>query len=251
MRRTFYFILVSAVLCLCLAAIHSHRTVVKADLEAEPVFEQSEPADPMPQMLVPMEDSSEKSSKMTGADIWRSQLELACELVMRDSQAAFAWVEQLQVREDREAALKQVCLQLAQRDPASAMNAAWRLQLGKWGDKDQTLVLEKLASQWATSDLNSALTWARALPAAEDGRRDHIIKGIASAIASATPADAARLVAGQMTSDSAQFHAALDVLSKWSTNDMAAAKAWLDAFPDGLREIAQARLARSSEAPKL
>jgi hypothetical protein len=251
MKRSFYFIGISAVLCVCFAVIRSHWTVIQDDIEAEPVLAQPDLVDSPHQMPYPLEEGVVEPSERTRVDVWGAQLELACELATRDPASALAWVEQLQAREDRETALKQVCLQVTQRDPAMAMDAAWRLQLGKWGDADQTIVLEKLASQWAASDLRAALAWMQELPVMEDTRRDHIVKGIASAIASAEPETAARLVAERMTADSAQFHAALDVLSKWSTNDMAAAKAWVDAFPDGLREMAQARLARLLEAPKL
>ena len=98
--------------------------------------------------------------KRNAKEVWDANLERACELVAQDPQAALVWVDQLPLREDREAALKELLPRLAKSDPAHAMEAAWRHELGKWGGEAERAVLEQVASRWAKSDLNAAFTWA-------------------------------------------------------------------------------------------
>jgi hypothetical protein len=234
-------------------AIQSHKPVSVADSAA--VSEQSSP--PIPPVaretgttdfgtMPPVPDAGglsqsnalvEESVGKTPdvAESWAEEMRELKELAARDPEAALAWVMQEPTKEDRDNALKEVCLQVAEKDPARAMDAAWSLELGKFNENPSDgRALEQLAGKWAAVDLPAALAWADEQPVDEEGRRDLVIKGIASAWSQTDPVDAARLVVTQMSPDEhAQFEAAMAVVGQWAALDFSGAKAWVDLFPEG------------------
>jgi hypothetical protein len=181
---------------------------------------------------------------------WAKEMRELRELTRRDPQAALTLAAQQPTREERDEALKAVCLQLAQTDPALALTTAWSFQIGLEGNSEtDTRALENMANRWAMTDLPTALAWASEQPAtAQDARRDWIMKGLASAWAKTSPEAAARLVAEQISPGPVQAQAAMEVLIPWATSDFADATAWAEQFPSGaLREMALAKLARQAQ----
>lgn len=166
------------------------------------------------------------------------------ELAARDPDAALTQVAQMPDKEERVSALKAVCLQIAEKDPAKALTSAWELGLGHIADElSDGKTLEKLAGQWAVVDLSAALTWAGNQPGDEEKRRDLVMKGIASVWSQTSPEDAALLVTTQMTPEHEQFEAAMDVVRKWAVKDYDRAAAWVDMFPEGpIRDRAREEL---------
>ena len=60
------------------------------------------------------------------------------------------------------------------------------------------------------------------------------MKGIASLWSQTAPADAASLVAEQMSPDEhEQLDAAMAVVGQWAARDYAGAAAWVELFPEG------------------
>jgi hypothetical protein len=179
---------------------------------------------------------------------WAKELRELTELAARDPAAALAQVAGMADKEERNAALKAVCLQLATNNPALAVTAAWNLELGKFSDEPSDKVgLETFASQWAAADVPAALAWASELPADDEGRRDRILKGFVSILSQTLPEDAANLVTEDMNPDEvAQFDAAMMVVGQWAVRDYNAAKAWVDRFPEGpVRDRAREELAKA------
>jgi hypothetical protein len=194
-------------------------------------FSTSIAIDELPGEDTSTQESTEETPAIQGS--WARELRQLRELALQDSEAALARVSQMSVAEEREAALKEVCLQLAASDPASAMNAAWRFQLGRLGGLAESATLEDLARRWAAADLPAALAWVSQQPLDEAGQRDRVIKGIAAAWSEGSPADAAHLIAEYMSPNFAQWDAAMKLVGCWASADFAGAAAWVDLFPEG------------------
>jgi hypothetical protein len=177
------------------------------------------------------DDSFEEIPAIEGS--WTRELRQLSELAVHDAEAALERVSRMSVIEEREAALKEVCLALAESDPALAMRAAWHLQLGSLGGLSESTALENLASRWASADLKAALSWIDQQPIDDAGKRDRVVKGIASVWSQSAPADAARLVAEQMSPDFSQFDAAINLVGRWAAIDFSGAAAWVALFPEG------------------
>jgi hypothetical protein len=256
---------------ICTLAIQPRRTADTVDLNAaaerQPIelTEENEPrslptsiaADEMPGMTMGpgavigddtlTEESVDERPAFEGS--WARELRALKELAAKDSEAALERVSQMSVAEEREAALKEVCLQLAVSDPASAMNAAWQFQLGSLGGLAENAVLEELAGRWAATDLSAALAWLSQQPLDEAGQRDRVLKGIAFAWSKESPADAVRLVIEHMSPDYAQCDAAIKLAGRWAAVDFSTAAAWVDLFPEGsIQDRAREELSKVAPA---
>jgi hypothetical protein len=172
-------------------------------------------------------------------DSWAAELRALQELAATDADVALARVAELAEKHERRAAASSVCLVVSAADPAKAMTAAWRFDVGRFADESaENHALERLARQWAETDLTEALRWAGTLPADDESRRDRVVKGIAAAVAENRPAIAAAIVARDISPDSnVQVDAAMAVLRRWAEQDYRAALGWAALFPEGpLRE---------------
>ena len=179
---------------------------------------------------------------------WAKEMRELKELAVKDPDAALAQVAQTSDKEERKAALKEVCLLVAGKDPAKAMTAAWRLELGKFAEgPTESAALEDLARQWAAADLSAAFAWAVQQPVDEEERRDRVMKGIATAWSQTAPTEAARLVSEQINPDSnVQIDAAMTVLRQWAAQDYTGAATWVDHFPEGwMQDRAKEELAKA------
>jgi hypothetical protein len=198
-------------------------------------------ADEIPEMAT--DESVAEKPAIQGS--WAREMRELRELAMHDSAAALVRISEMSVAEEREAALKEVCLQLAANNPAQAMDAAWRFHLGRLGGMSESTTLEDLAAQWAATDLSAALAWVSQLPLDEAGRRDRVVKGVAFAWSEKSPASAARLVVEQMSPDYAQSDAAIQLAGRWAIDDFVGAAAWVDLFPEGsIRDRAKEELSK-------
>ena len=251
----------------CLLAIHFWKPVPAVDSPALPEPETGQAlaasgklrptTQPFAVIVAPNQDLDEtdndETSEDNGVEVpvaesnWARELREMKELAARQPGAALAQVADLADKDEREIATKEICLVVAQAHPAEAMTAAWDLELGRDGGLSEQAALEKLAEQWAMADLPAAFAWASGKPVDEDGRRDLVLKGIASVWAQTLPREAARLVAEDMSPDHVQFEAAMNVLSQWVARDPEGAAAWVELFPPGpLRDAARAQLAKAA-----
>jgi hypothetical protein len=212
--------------------------------EAANIADAASPGDPIASIELPAAESIEEGTGFQGS--WSRELRKLKELAALDPDAAIAGVMQLSDKEEREAAARAVCLELGRNNPELAMAAAWHFQLGKNGGLAESAALESLAKEWASSDLTNALAWVSEQPRDEEGQRDRIVKSVATVWSERAPAEAAKLVAEQMTPGFAQFEAAMIVVRQWSLIDYPAAAAWTEIFPEPARVRAREELSKTS-----
>ena len=168
----------------------------------------------------------------------------------RDPAGALAWAGELPDRGESEISMMQVCAQVAESDPESAI----RLAIGQHLDEAPGDLLGNLTAGWAARDLSGACEWVS--DQAEGELRDKLMERIVFEYAKADPARAARLVTEQMRSGESQDEAAVSVLHQWARVDPDAARAWVEVFPDGdlrarvTRELAAVASYGSSENDK-
>lgn len=213
------------------------------------VFPQSQDS-VLPAFTSPQEDR-DKPASVTGIKegSWRSEMRELRNLAKLDPAAALALALRQSSLEEREGALREVCVEVSRWDPEGALLTAWHWQLGQSGDgAAENAALENLAGKWAAVDFISAFAWASGQPSNEnDSRRDRVMKGFALSLSKTSPADAAWIVAEQIPPGPVQIEAALAVLGQWAARDPEGAKAWASRFPEGgLRDSAFENLARVS-----
>jgi hypothetical protein len=143
-----------------------------------------------------------------------------------DSSAAMNWAATLSNAGERDAILTDVCLQVAERDPAEAV----RMRAQHIADEQPNPGLEVLAQRWAEKDFSAALDWA--LSRATGGQRDQLIARLAFVQSQTSPLEAATLVAEKIPPGVAQTEAAMTVLHQWASRDLAAAEEWIERFPE-------------------
>ena len=155
----------------------------------------------------------------------------------RDPAGAERWVARLPEKSERDSALSDVCLQVAQTDARHAVEIAEQHGLATApGD-----VLEELVQRWAGQDLAGASAWIQEHPAGE--QRDQLLGRLAYVQSQSDPAAAARLVVEQIPGSAVQDEAIMMVLHQWAQRDFVAASAWANLFPYGaLRDRAQKEL---------
>jgi len=151
----------------------------------------------------------------------------------QDSASARQWAGQLSDLGERNAALTDVCFQIAQADPGHATQLADQYELGKLPGA----TLENLVQQWAAQDVTTATAWVKERPAGE--QKEQMLMRLAMVIAETSPAEAAQLVVNQIPEGSVQTEAAISVVHQWARRDLSGARAWVELFPEGpLRERA-------------
>jgi len=259
-RLSFVILLLAVTALVCFLAVQQQTPVGLVDLNAASEQQQTELAvadkasafstmasDILNNTLA--EESVEEIPAIAGS--WARELRQLKELAAEDPAAALTRASELSASEEREAALREVCIQISASNPALAMNAAWQYQLGKLGGMAEVTALENLASQWATTDLLAALTWTDQQPPDEAGQRDRVIKGIASTWSQHAPADAARLIAESMSPNYPQFDAAMNLVGQWATTDFPGASAWVQLFPEGpLQDRGREELSKAVSAQR-
>jgi len=146
---------------------------------------------------------------------------------VRDAKAALEWAAKLPTPGERDALVTDVCLQLAERDPAEAMRVLGEQVAGE----NPHGGLETLAQRWAENDFTAARDWALSRPPGR--RRDRFIARIAFQQAADSPLEAATLVAKEIPEGETQSEAVMGVLHQWAMRDPAAAAEWVELFPEG------------------
>jgi hypothetical protein len=143
---------------------------------------------------------------------------------------ALAWLKNAPEGKQRLTIAEIVCSQVAQTNAVAAVKLAENC-LGEGTNNPAQFLLDNMAQQWASQDMQAASAWALAKPAGE--QRDRLLQRIAIAESSANPADAARLISEQMAPGPTQNEAAISVVYQWAQKDAPAAMAWAESFPAG------------------
>jgi len=139
---------------------------------------------------------------------------------------ALAWAASAPPGQLRDSVAELICSLLAASDPAQAAAVAEGL-----GGNGTTNVLENVALQWAERDEPAAYAWAAGKPPGEE--RDRLLSRIAFEQSKSNPEAAANLVAEQISPGDIQDEAAISVACQWAAQDVNAAMAWAQLFPDG------------------
>lgn len=155
----------------------------------------------------------------------------------QDATSAEQWAGQLVDVGERDAALTDVCFQMAQGDPRQATLMADHYGL----DGQPGAPLENLVMQWAVKDLTSATAWVKARPGGE--QKNDMLARVAMVMAKTSPAEAAEMVATQLPEGNAQTESVISIIHQWAMSDFPGARAWTELFPEGqLRERALGEL---------
>ena len=154
----------------------------------------------------------------------------------RDASAALAWAAGLTNPAERDALVTDVCLQLAERDPAEAVRSLGERVAGEHPHGG----LEALAQRWAGRDFIAARDWALSRPDGE--QRDRLVARLAFQQTQDAPLEAATLVANEIPEGETQTEAVMTVLHHWAMRDPVAAAKWVGQFPEGglkIRAVAE------------
>jgi hypothetical protein len=158
-----------------------------------------------------------------------------------DLEGAISWVTALEDDRERKLAAADVTTQLARSDPAAALEISEQFDVGRDDGR-----VEHLAQTWAEANPDEASKWVRAQPPGP--ARDQMMARVALVQAGRDPAQAAHLVATEMSPGPARNEAALQVVRTWAASDVEAAASWIAQFPDGeVRRRGKAELARAGQ----
>lgn len=146
------------------------------------------------------------------------------------------WLVSLLDEPDRHTAATTVTSQVAQSDPAGAIELSALLRTNV---EDGSL--EHLAQLWTEEKPREAQDWIVGQPTSP--LRERLIARIAHVRAQQEPAAAASLVLNHMATGETRDRAVLAVVRQWAVRDPASAAAWVAQFPAGpLHESALAEL---------
>jgi hypothetical protein len=155
----------------------------------------------------------------------------------KDSAAALQWAANLTGEAERANAVRSVCLEIGQTNPAAAIQTIENLRL-----PEDRSTLENLVQMWAVQDISAATDWTLARPAGDE--RDNFLARLAYVMAEKSPREAADLVVKTIAPGDAQVEAAISIVHQWALRDWDSAREWVDRFPKGiLRDRAHAEMA--------
>jgi hypothetical protein len=210
------------------------EAVVDATPQREPMREvRAELPQPTPEIQPTGEDLALTS---TNSPINSQDLDQNRDWAREFPDQALTWLQTAPDGPQRETIAEMVCANLAQTNAVKALALAERYLGGSTNGVMQN-ALENIAQQWAGQDTQAASAWALAKPPGEG--RDRLLGRVAFVQSQTNPEEAARLVAGQMSSETYhQRDAAISVIHQWAKQDPAAAMAWAESLPQDLRQRA-------------
>jgi len=173
-----------------------------------------------PQAAARLAESSEPGD-------WRTELmrTVAGNWAKSDLPETARWIATLENSDERDTMLGVACFSAP--DPAQTVQI---LQAQGLNDRRQ-IMLGNLVQQWASQDLQAAVTWVDNYPPGDV--RDHLFEHIATAQSQNAPSQAAETVASTIPPGPIQNEAAFLVLDQWAQKDWNGAAAWASLFPAG------------------
>lgn len=163
-----------------------------------------------------------------------------------DIGGVLTWLTSLLDTQDRTIAAATATAQVAQDDPAGALDLAQLLRVGL---EDGSF--EHLAQVWTEENPRAAMDWVVAQPAGP--LRDRLLARIAWVRAQSEPAEAADLVLTRMQPGEAQAAATAAIVRQWALREPADATEWVAHFPEGTlrtRAVAALETARRTTAAR-
>lgn len=154
-----------------------------------------------------------------------------------DSVTATSWASSLGDSAERDQAISNVALELAQRDPPRAVQLLERHFIADVPEG----VLEGVAQQWAERSYRDARAWSETLP--PGARRDRVLQRLVFVRASQNPRDAARLVEETFADSDERADALVSIAISWGSRDLQSAREWARSLEGSVRERVAAELA--------
>jgi hypothetical protein len=134
--------------------------------------------------------------------------------VAADPGSLITWQTSLPDPADRALAAEATTAQVAQTDPAGALELAALLRVGLEDGR-----IERQAQLWTEEEPAAAIAWVRTQPASN--LRDRLLARIARVQARSNPVEATRLLLGYMSPGNERDDALLAVVDEWARRDAA------------------------------
>lgn len=155
----------------------------------------------------------------------------------KDFAGAAAWARQLPNEAERQRARESVALQISPLEPVESLKLAGTLPAGPARDD----IVMRAASAWAGTAPAEASAWALQIP--DQALRQRVISVIAMTWGDHDPRSAARMAVESIQPGDLQDRTVFGIVQRWGLNDLPAATAWVNRFPEGaLRRAALATL---------
>jgi hypothetical protein len=154
----------------------------------------------------------------------------------RDPDSAVTWAVSLSDQVERDAAIANVALELADPEPERALQLLTR----RFAPPSPDAALEGVIQQWATRDFASAYAWTEAQPAGP--ARDALLMRLTFVRVDQDPADAARIANGAFHDDAHRLDAVSTVALLWGDRDPRAAREWAMTLDPRARQHVRAEL---------
>jgi DNA-binding transcriptional regulator YbjK len=154
-----------------------------------------------------------------------------------DAGATTSWAAALGDTRERNQAMLNVVLEVAQSDPRRAV-----LMLERQFMADVPAgVLEGVLQQWAERSYEDALAWSETLP--PGARRDLVLQRLVFVRANQNPVDAARLAEEAFADSDKRVDALASIALSWGSRDLTSAQEWARTLEGHARERVDAELA--------
>jgi hypothetical protein len=160
-----------------------------------------------------------------------------------DPGSLITWQTSLLDPADRTLAAEATIAQVAQTDPAGALELAWLLRVGLEDGR-----IERRAQLWTEEEPAAAIAWVRAQPTGN--LRDRLLARIARVRARSNPTEATGLLLGYMSAGNARDEALLAVVGEWARRDAANAAPGIDQFPGGSLHAHAVTTAETARQPR-
>jgi hypothetical protein len=143
-----------------------------------------------------------------------------------DPGSLITWQTSLPDPADRALAAEAMTAQVAQTDPAGALELAWLLRVGLEDGR-----IERQAQLWTEEEPAAAIAWVRTQPTGN--LRDRLLARIARVRARSNPTEATGLLLTYMSPGNERDEALLAVVGEWTRRNAANAAAGTGQFPGG------------------
>jgi hypothetical protein len=154
-----------------------------------------------------------------------------------DAEAVTLWAAALADTTERDQAIVNVALELAQSDPPQAV----RLLERQFPADIPAGVLEGVVQQWAERNYQDALAWGEALP--PGARHDRVLQRLVFVRANQNPMDAAQLAQETFSDSDKRADALASIASSWGSRDPMSAREWASTLAGDARQRVDAELA--------
>lgn len=164
----------------------------------------------------------------------------------RNPEAAAQWANAIRNQEERGALLNGIFCEVAQGDPAKAVQMAETYDMLSF----LPAMSGNLVQQWAARDYDAALRWTEGQ--ASGTTRDQMFQRLALVRFEVSPEEAASVVSERIAAGGVQEEAAITIVSRWAAKDPESAKEWANSFAAGAfreRALNEIELVMNSKTP--